>query len=176
MNLREALDSCRRALGEGFRSITKTRVLRVLWSTPGRTFYLYPTIVFCFETVYKGYVVVPILYFLPFLAWGYLQFRLTRTYQKRMKSGSGGLGIIPIYLLKNGPYSFTRNPMYLGHLIFLLGLTLSFWSWIGLMIFLVNIVWFHKRVLRDEALLRLHFGEEYTNYCARVRRWIPFLF
>jgi hypothetical protein len=176
MNLGETPNSCGGVLGRGFQSITRTRVVRVLWSTPGRTFYLYPTIVICFETFRRGYVEAPILYYLPFLAWGYLQFRLTRTYQKRMKSGSRGLGVIPTYLLKNGPYSFTRNPMYLGHLIFLLGLALSFWSWIGFAIFLVNLVWFHKRVLRDEALLRMHFGEEHTNYCDRVHRWIPFLF
>ena len=155
--------------------MTLNRFARVLWSTLGRTFYLYPVLVIGFETLRRGYFDVPMPFFLLLLPWGYLQFRLTRSYQRQKRSGSGGLGVIPNRLLQGGPYAFTRNPMYLGHLIFMLGLALSFWSWLGGAIFLVNIVWFHRRVLKDEALLCEKFGDGYDSYCQRVRRWVPIL-
>jgi protein-S-isoprenylcysteine O-methyltransferase Ste14 len=63
--------------------------------------------------------------------------------------------------------------MYLGHLIFLAGLALTFRSWLGLAIFAASAVWFHRRVLADEAQLRAQFGESYADYCRRVKRWIP---
>jgi protein-S-isoprenylcysteine O-methyltransferase Ste14 len=40
----------------------------------------------------------------------------------------------------------------------------------------VNAIWFHRRVLDDEARLRALFGAQYTDYQARVKRWIPGVF
>ena len=66
--------------------------------------------------------------------------------------------------------------MYLGHVIFLLGLTLSLRSVLAALITVANAVWFHFRVQRDEKRLRERFGQPYLDYTARVRRWIPGLF
>ncbi len=63
--------------------------------------------------------------------------------------------------------------MYLGHLIFMLGLALTFWSWFGLVLLVLRAAWFQRRVLRDEARLEATFGEEYAAYRARVKRWLP---
>jgi protein-S-isoprenylcysteine O-methyltransferase Ste14 len=63
--------------------------------------------------------------------------------------------------------------MYLGHLIFLTGLAVTFWSWFALIALAGRAIWFHRRVLHDEARLERIFGAEYTAYCARVKRWIP---
>jgi protein-S-isoprenylcysteine O-methyltransferase Ste14 len=65
--------------------------------------------------------------------------------------------------------------MYLGHLIFLLGLALSFRSPFAGLLLLVNVPWFHRRVRYDERRRDAKFGPEFTDYCARVRRWIPFV-
>jgi protein-S-isoprenylcysteine O-methyltransferase Ste14 len=65
--------------------------------------------------------------------------------------------------------------MYLGHLIFMLGLALTFRSWLALAILVVNAVWFDRRVRGDEAHLEKMFGADYLAYKARVKRWIPFL-
>ena len=43
--------------------------------------------------------------------------------------------------------------MYLGHLIFLLGLTLTLRSWLAAAITMAVAVWFHFRVLADERSL-----------------------
>jgi len=63
--------------------------------------------------------------------------------------------------------------MYLGHLIFLLGLAVTFWSWFAFALFVLQAIWLHRRVLADEERLRAQFGAEYAAYQARVKRWIP---
>jgi protein-S-isoprenylcysteine O-methyltransferase Ste14 len=82
----------------------------------------------------------------------------------------------PERIVTDGPYRYVRNPMYLGHLIALLGLAVTFWSWFGIVLVAVNAVRFHRRVLADEARLRAVFGVEYADYQARVKRWIPGVF
>jgi protein-S-isoprenylcysteine O-methyltransferase Ste14 len=62
--------------------------------------------------------------------------------------------------------------MYLGHLIFMLGLALSTGSRLAWAIFLANVPWFQSRVRQDEDRLTKKFGVEYQDYCRRVRRWI----
>src|SRR5262249_3077160 len=63
-----------------------------------------------------------------------------------------------------------------GHLIFMLGLALTFASWFALMLFAARAVWFHRRVLEDEARLQAMFGAPYLDYQRRVERWSPGLF
>jgi uncharacterized membrane protein len=83
------------------------------------------------------------------------------------------MDVPPERIITQGPYRFTRNPMYLGHLIFMLGLTLTFWSWLALVIFIGRAYWFHRRVLHDEIRLEKIFGAEYAAYRVEVKRWIP---
>ena len=148
---------------------------QVLKRTPLRTFVLYPLLVVGSETLRRRRLRVAAPHYLPLLAWGYLQYHLTGDYRQRQHAGGRGFDTAPDRLLETGPYAYTRNPMYLGHLIFLLGLALSFRSPLGWLLWLANIPWFHYRVLYDERRLREKFGAEYAEYCARVRRWIPFL-
>ena len=77
------------------------------------------------------------------------------------------------HLVVSGFYRYVRNPMYLGHLIFMLGLALTFWSWFALVLLVLRAAWFQSRVLHDEARLEKVFGAEYDAYRARVKRWIP---
>ena len=78
-------------------------------------------------------------------------------------------------LVTTGIYALTRNPMYLGHLIFIAGLAISLRSWIAFAVLVAYLPWFHARVRRDEARLRDLFGTEYERYAQRVKRWIPFI-
>jgi hypothetical protein len=52
-----------------------------------------------------------------------------------------------------------RNPMYLGHLIYLLGLTLTLRSWLGAVITIAVAFWFHRRVIGDEEKLATRLGK-----------------
>ncbi len=148
-------------------------LLRRYLNTSKRTFYVYPICVVAFEFALHGGDIHFVPWGVPLLLWGYLQFRLVGKYRISHGGGGPGLDVPPERLVTEGPFRFTRNPMYLGHLIFMAGLALSCWSWLALILLAVNMVWFHRRVLGDEARLRSMFGAEYNDYTARVKRWIP---
>src|SRR5262245_33170998 len=149
-----------------------TRLWRWLGRTPVQTFILCPLAVIAFElALYGQLTVVP--WGVPFMAWGYLQYLLVGRYRQPRAGGSAGMEVPPDRIITAGPYRYTRNPMYLGHLIFLTGLAISFWSWFALIVLAGRAVWFHQRVLYDEARLEKLFGSEYVAYRSRVKRWIP---
>jgi protein-S-isoprenylcysteine O-methyltransferase Ste14 len=141
-------------------------MLEWLRGTPNRTFVLYPMLVLLTARRIRRPA------FLLLLPWGYLQYHLIGAYRQRQRAGSRGFATAPERLLTDGPYRFSRNPMYLGHLIFMLGLALSAGSKLGWAILLGNLPWFHSRVLYDEERLRAKFGPAYDDYCRNVRRWI----
>ena len=149
------------------------RPWRWLHRTPVRTFLVYPIAVAVFELVRRGGTLPLTLWGVPLLVWGYLQYRLVGRYRGQSGGGGPGLERPPQRLVAEGPYRYTRNPMYLGHLIFMAGLAITFRSWFAVAILAVNAVWFDWRVRGDEARLRTLFGKPYDDYCGRVKRWIP---
>jgi protein-S-isoprenylcysteine O-methyltransferase Ste14 len=149
------------------------QILRWLGRTPVQTFILYPLAVIAFELVIRRGALTIVPSGAPLLAWGYLQYLLVGGYRLPRAGGSPGMDVPPERIIAHGPYRFTRNPMYLGHLIFMLGVALSFWSWFALLLLVGRAWWFHRRVLQDETRLTTIFGAEYTAYQARVKRWIP---
>lgn len=150
-----------------------TRLAAWLRSTPNRTFVLYPLCVVAVELIHQGGSLAVVPWGVPLLAWGYLQYRLVGRYRLGIAKGGPGLATPPEQLVVDGPYGYVRNPMYLGHLIFLLGLAITFWSWLALALFAVHVVWFDRRARGDEASLAIRFGAPYADYKARVKRWIP---
>jgi protein-S-isoprenylcysteine O-methyltransferase Ste14 len=62
--------------------------------------------------------------------------------------------------------------MYLGHLIFFIGLGILL-SWPAWLVFLGHCIWFDRRVRGDEVHLAALFGTPYREYAARVKRWVP---
>jgi hypothetical protein len=138
-----------------------------------RTFIVLPLVVLAWEFLFNKGNLQLNLWFVPLLAWGYLQYKLVGRYRIGLGGGGPGMKTMPERLVTGGPYAYTRNPMYLGHLLFLAGLALTLRSELGAVIFLANVVFFHVRVRRDEERLREFFGEAYAQYCARVKRWIP---
>lgn len=76
-------------------------------------------------------------------------------------------------LVSNGIYSRTRNPMYLGMLLVLTAIAV----WIGQpagFVVLPVFVWYLTRyqIVAEEQAIAAHFGQQYLDYCQRVRRWI----
>ena len=147
-----------------------------LRSTSFRTFILCPVVVVGWELFLNEGELRFEPWFLPLLAWGYLQYRLVGQYRIRLGGGGPGMDTPPERLVTGGPFAWCRNPMYLGHIIFLLGLALSLQSWLAALIAAATVVWFQFRVRRDERRLAERFGQPYLDYTARVRRWIPGLF
>lgn len=77
------------------------------------------------------------------------------------------------HLVISGLYRFSRNPMYLGMVILLIGLAvlLGNLSCLGLVaIFILYLGHFQIR-LEEQALLK-QFGSQYLDYCQTVRRWL----
>jgi hypothetical protein len=149
------------------------RPWRVLARTPVRTFLVYPIVVATFELIRRGGMLPLDPWGVPLLIWGYLQYRMTGRYRGQSGGGGPGLERPPQRLVADGVYRYTRNPMYLGHLIFITGLAITFRSWLAVVILVGSAVWFDRRVRGDEARLRALFGKPYDDYCGRVKRWIP---
>ena len=150
-----------------------SRVRLRLARTPVQTFILCPLAVAAFEAVLHSGRLTLVPWGAPLLAWGYLQYRLVGRYRLPLAGGSAGMAVPPERIITTGPYRYTRNPMYLGHLIFLAGLAILFWSWFAVILLVLRALWFHRRVLRDEARLEKKFGEPYAAYRRRAKRWIP---
>jgi protein-S-isoprenylcysteine O-methyltransferase Ste14 len=76
-------------------------------------------------------------------------------------------------LVSTGIYAVTRNPMYLGVLLNLLAWSLylaSVPAFIGPLAFVLYITRF--QIIPEERALSSRFGSAFTQYAAKVRRWI----
>lgn len=110
----------------------------------------------------------------PLMAWGFLQYRLSGDYRLPRAGGPPGMSQgQPDALVTTGPYALTRNPMYLGHLVFLTGLTLVSRSPVSLALTAGLVHWYDERARTDHRRLTALFGEPYVAYAARVPRWLP---
>ena len=98
---------------------------------------------------------------------GFLSFRRARTtvHPTRPEEASS--------LVTTGVYRFTRNPMYLG-----LGLLLTAWAvWLSALLPFAGPVLYVLYMTRfqiqpEERVLGGIFGEAYSAYTGRVRRWL----
>jgi protein-S-isoprenylcysteine O-methyltransferase Ste14 len=146
-------------------------VRRWLSSTPRRTFVLYPILVFVIEAFLHGdrFAFNPEGFYL--MVWGYAQYKLSGMYRTRKGGGGPGLENPPTAIVDTGVYGWIRNPMYLGHLIFMTGLIVLFSSWAAVALLLFHLWWFHQRVLEDEAHMSQIFGRQFDAYTMRVKRW-----
>jgi protein-S-isoprenylcysteine O-methyltransferase Ste14 len=78
----------------------------------------------------------------------------------------------PDRLVTSGIFALSRNPIYVAFATVLLGQFLIFPNWI-LLVYMGAATWlFHRQVLREEEYLKKHYGEEYADYCRRVRRYL----
>lgn len=76
-------------------------------------------------------------------------------------------------IVSSGVYRLTRNPIYLGMVLMLIGFPLAFGNVWGIPLVLAFIPLMNKLVIEhEEAYLEKKFGEAYTGYRSRVRRWL----
>lgn len=86
-------------------------------------------------------------------------------------------GLIPFKnvsaLVTSGVYRYTRNPMYLGMALVLLGCAVTVGAASAYLVPPIFMAIIHVRfILPEEQMLRDLFPEEFPAYCNRVRRWI----
>ncbi|WP_332658115.1 methyltransferase family protein [Brevundimonas sp.] len=76
-------------------------------------------------------------------------------------------------LIIEGPYRFSRNPIYLGFAITYVGLAIAMNSWIALILLVPCLFVIDRFVIRrEEHYLSLKFGAAYDAYRQKVRRWL----
>ncbi len=75
-------------------------------------------------------------------------------------------------LITTGAFGVSRNPIYVAFAIILLGEFLIFPNLVPLIYLVAGMLLFHRQVLREEAFLKVHYGEEYEVYCSKVRRYL----
>lgn len=98
---------------------------------------------------------------------GVVGFRRAKTTTNPMKpQGASSLVV-------TGIYRFTRNPMYLGLCLVLIAWATFLWSlWVllGPLVFIAYITRF--QIAPEEKILAALFGDEYSAYRTKVRRWL----
>ncbi|HJR79048.1 MAG TPA: isoprenylcysteine carboxylmethyltransferase family protein [Anaerolineales bacterium] len=76
-------------------------------------------------------------------------------------------------IVTSGPYRFSRNPIYLGFVCILIGLSFAFRTYWGLILSPVFMLSLYQLVIKhEETYLTEKFGDAYTGYTSRVRRWL----
>jgi protein-S-isoprenylcysteine O-methyltransferase Ste14 len=79
----------------------------------------------------------------------------------------------PVALVTGGLFGWSRNPMYLGLIVALVGAALLLSSPLALLAAPAYGWWVQRRfIVREERLLEQRFGDAYRAYCLRVRRWV----
>jgi protein-S-isoprenylcysteine O-methyltransferase Ste14 len=80
------------------------------------------------------------------------------------------------FLITNGPFSYVRNPLYVGNMMLYAGvgiMSMALFPWM----LLVAISWFYLQyyliVTREEEYLAATFGGEFDEYRRNVRRFVP---
>ena len=76
-------------------------------------------------------------------------------------------------LVVNGVFKYSRNPMYLGMLFILLGLTFKFNLIGGLLFTSLFMIFISKfQIKPEEAAMEKLFDQEWKDYIKNVRRWL----
>jgi protein-S-isoprenylcysteine O-methyltransferase Ste14 len=82
-------------------------------------------------------------------------------------------GGVTTVVIDNGPFAWSRNPLYLGLLVGSAGVALvvaSMWALVALPLEWALLRW--GAVVPEEQYLASKFGATYTDYTGRVRRWL----
>ena len=76
-------------------------------------------------------------------------------------------------LVTGGVFRFTRNPMFLSLLLYLLAWAAYLSNWLALLFVPVFVLYINELQIKpEERALSALFGAEYTSYKTRVRRWL----
>ena len=76
-------------------------------------------------------------------------------------------------LVTSGIYRYTRNPIYLGFVLMLIGLPLTMGSYWGLILVWSLVTFINNLIIKhEEAYLKEEFKDQYMDYSSHVRRWL----
>jgi protein-S-isoprenylcysteine O-methyltransferase Ste14 len=76
-------------------------------------------------------------------------------------------------LVTSGIYRFSRNPIYLGFLLMVIGLPLNSGLYWGIVLAPFYVLMMNRLIIQhEESYLARKFGKTFTGYTSRVRRWL----
>lgn len=76
-------------------------------------------------------------------------------------------------LVTNGVFRWTRNPMYLSLVLYLLAWAVYLSNWLALLLLPLFVLYMDRfQIKPEERALSVLFGPEYASYQSRVRRWL----
>ena len=80
-------------------------------------------------------------------------------------------------LKTNGLYQFIRHPSYLGLILIITGISICLNNWLSITIIVIpSFLAINHRIIVEEQVLEIEFGEQYMKYKQRVRKIIPWLY
>jgi hypothetical protein len=79
-------------------------------------------------------------------------------------------------LVEGGMFAHSRNPLYVGNLLIILGLAIVHNGWAMYLVTVPAFLFIYAAIVSaEEEYLRTRFGDAYVAYCSRVPRWLPSL-
>jgi len=75
-------------------------------------------------------------------------------------------------LITTGTFRVSRNPIYVAILAFILGMILIHTNLTACIALAFFSVMTYRQILREEKFLKIHYGQEYEEYCRKVRRYV----
>ncbi len=79
----------------------------------------------------------------------------------------------PTSVVSTGAFRFVRHPLYLGAILFYLGLAVSTASLFPLLLLVVIFLFYNYIAGYEERLMEIRFGEDYVSYKNRTGNWAP---
>lgn len=135
----------------------------VVWGIDSLSFFI-----FRYSTVLVGLISLSVLLLPAILSLGFGLYLVAKSH----KAVFGEITDHP-RLIDSGVYSWVRHPMYLGILLFCLGLFFISPSLLSFGVWLVFFILYDKMATYEEKDLIRILGEEYIAYQKRVAKWFP---
>jgi protein-S-isoprenylcysteine O-methyltransferase Ste14 len=79
----------------------------------------------------------------------------------------------PGRVIDTGIMGYVRHPMYLGSMLIYIAIILATLSLVCLFLFGIVFLVYNRMASYEEEQLEVLFGEEYSQYKARVKKWLP---
>jgi protein-S-isoprenylcysteine O-methyltransferase Ste14 len=81
----------------------------------------------------------------------------------------------PNSVVSTGAFKYVRHPLYLGAILFYLGLMVSTASLFSLLLLVVIFLFYNYIASYEERLMEIKFSEDYVSYKNRTGKWVPML-
>lgn len=76
-------------------------------------------------------------------------------------------------VVRTGIYKFSRNPMYVGFFLMLLAWSVNMQQLLAVPLLVAFVAYLTRyQIIPEERFLKNKFGDEYVDYCRKVRRWL----